>query len=105
MGPKESNQTKHRFYCMHVQRRKLCKCDNYQTLIFPAVLTPPNASIDDLNSSLKTPERIEFENTIEGLPEETEEEQWEQNLRASMSADSIYGDDDQDEDWSDSDLE
>ena len=74
-------------------------------LYFLAVLTPPNSNIDDLNNSLKTPERTIFENTIEGLPEETEEEQWEQNLRASISADTILTDDDGEEDSSDSDLE
>ena len=68
-------------------------------------MTPPNANTDDLTNSLKTPERTIFENTIEGLPEETEEEQWEQNLRASISADSILTDDDGEEDSSDSDLE
>ena len=68
-------------------------------------MTPPNANTEDLTGSLKTPERIEFENTIEGLPEETEEEQWIQNLRASISVDSILNDDDGDEDSSDSDLE
>ena len=75
------------------------------SFIFTIGKTPAIANIDDLNSSLKTPERIEFENTIEGLPEETEEEQWEMNLRASISVDSIIDDNEGEEDWSDSDLE
>lgn len=70
-----------------------------------AMLTSPSTNTEDFNASLKTPERVEFENTIEGLPEETEEEQQKQNLRASISADSILGSYDEDEDSSDSDLE
>ena len=33
----------------------------------------------------RTPERVEFENTFEGLEEESEEEQLEHNMRLSMS--------------------
>ena len=47
----------------------------------------PVSNAEDLVCSLKTPERIEFENTIEGLQEETEEEQWEHNMSMSLSRD------------------
>lgn len=53
----------------------------------PLDLLSPVANIDDLAASLKTPERIEFENTLEGLVEETEEEQYEHNLSMSLSRD------------------
>ncbi|XP_060606794.1 F-actin-monooxygenase MICAL3-like [Ruditapes philippinarum] len=52
----------------------------------PEMLSPVS-NPDDLVSSLKTPERIEFENTIEGLQEETEEEQCEHNMSMSLSRD------------------
>ncbi|XP_053396788.1 F-actin-monooxygenase MICAL3-like isoform X2 [Mercenaria mercenaria] len=73
----------------------------------PEMLSPVS-NTEDLNSSLKTPERIEFENTIEGLQEETEEEQWEHNMSMSLSRggelemEMQY---DEDEDSDDSDLE
>jgi len=50
-------------------------------------LLSPIANIDDLLASASTPERIEFENTLEGLVEETEEEQYEHNLSMSLSRD------------------
>lgn len=53
----------------------------------------------------KTPERIEFENSIDGYQEEeSEEELTEHNLRASLSSDAILMDEDENE-FSDSDLE
>lgn len=67
----------------------------------------PVSDTEDLVGSMKTPERIEFENTIEGLQEETEEEQWEHNMSMSLSRDAVmdadipYIEDDSD----DSDLE
>ncbi|XP_052808865.1 protein-methionine sulfoxide oxidase mical3b-like isoform X2 [Mya arenaria] len=69
----------------------------------PDMLSPVK-NIDDLAESLKTPERVEFE--LEGLEEETEEEQWEHNMSMSLCHDEDLGveDLDQDED-SDSDLE
>ena len=48
----------------------------------------------------KTPERIEFEISFDG-EEETEEEQFEHNLRASMSSDTILDDSDEEDDDSD----
>jgi hypothetical protein len=70
----------------------------------------PVSNPDDLVSSLKTPERIEFENTIEGLQEETEEEQCEHNMSMSLSRDHGQLDmevpyDEEEMDSDDSDLE
>ena len=72
----------------------------------------PVANTDEVMlGSLKTPERIEFENTIEGLPEETEEEQWQHNRSMSLAHDDDYMsapepmEEDDDEDSDDSDLE
>ncbi|KAL3883915.1 hypothetical protein ACJMK2_030141 [Sinanodonta woodiana] len=69
----------------------------------PAPLLPKSLAVPvDLTGSLKTPERIEFENTINGLPEESEEEQTEYNLRSSVSMDSMFMEEEGD---TDSDLE
>jgi len=59
-------------------------------------LLSPVRSSEELVSTVKTPERVEFE--VEGLEEETEEDQWEHNMSMSMCPD------EPDED-SDSDLE
>ncbi|XP_078340922.1 uncharacterized protein LOC111104401 isoform X4 [Crassostrea virginica] len=70
----------------------------------PAPLTPPLAPDRDYVKAKKTPERIEFENSIDGLQEESEEELTEHNLRASMTRDALameFNDDD----LSDSDLD
>ncbi|XP_052087174.1 protein-methionine sulfoxide oxidase mical3b-like isoform X3 [Mytilus californianus] len=69
----------------------------------PSPLTPPLSPPDDEPKPKKTPERIEFENSIDGLQEESEEELTEHNLRASMSSDALLLD--MDDDLSDSDLE
>lgn len=50
-----------------------------------------------------TPERVEFEISFDG-EEESEEEQFEHNLRASLSSTTLL-DDDSDSDLSDSDVE
>lgn len=73
-------------------------------MIFSAPLTPPLSPPDDELKAKKTPERIEFENSIDGLQEESEEELTEHNLRASLSNDALLLDMD-DDDMSDSDLE
>jgi len=73
-------------------------------MIFSAPLTPPLSPPDDELKAKKTPERIEFENSIDGLQEESEEELTEHNLRASLSCDALLLDMD-DDDMSDSDLE
>lgn len=54
-----------------------------------------------------TPERVEFEISFDGQEEESEEEQFEHNLRASLSSDTLLDDDDDESDseLSDSDLE
>lgn len=72
---------------------------------FIAPLTPPLAPDRDYVKPKKTPERIEFENSIDGLPEESEEELTEHNLRASMSRDAMMAEFNDDDDLSDSDLE
>lgn len=67
----------------------------------------PVAPTDEL-AAMKTPERIEFENTLEGLVEETEEEQYEHNLSMSLSRDGeleIEIPQEAEESDSDSDLE
>ncbi|CAC5395899.1 MICAL [Mytilus coruscus] len=69
----------------------------------PSPLTPPLSPPDDEPKPKKTPERIEFENSIDGLQEESEEELTEHNLRASMSSDALLLD--MDDDLSDSDLD
>ncbi|XP_064616529.1 LOW QUALITY PROTEIN: protein-methionine sulfoxide oxidase mical3b-like [Liolophura sinensis] len=53
--------------------------------------------------ALRTPERVEFENSLEG-EEETEEEQTEHNLRSSISCDLLLGEEEGEEE-SDSDDE
>ena len=58
---------------------------------------------DILEKAKKTPERIEFEISFDG-EEETEEEQWDHNLRASMSSDTIRLQQEEEDD-EDSDLE
>ena len=73
-------------------------------MIFSAPLTPPLSPPNDELKPKKTPERIEFENSIDGLQEESEEELTEHNLRASLSSDALLLDMD-DDDMSDSDLE
>jgi hypothetical protein len=73
-------------------------------MIFSAPLTPPLSPPDDELKAKKTPERIEFENSIDGLQEESEEELTEHNLRASLSSHALLLDMD-DDDMSDSDLE
>ncbi|XP_052241674.1 protein-methionine sulfoxide oxidase mical3b-like isoform X3 [Dreissena polymorpha] len=81
-------------------------------LLSPVAITEDNSAL----SALKTPERIEFENTMEGLIEETEEEQYEHNLSMSLArngaleggaGDQGEGDMEEDEemDSDDSDLE
>lgn len=68
----------------------------------------PVSSSEEFGSSLKTPERIEFENTIEGLQVETEEEQCELNMSMSLSRDGDIGMEmafEDEEDSDDSDLE
>lgn len=68
----------------------------------------PVANTEDMLPSLKTPERIDFVNTIEGLPEETEEEQWEHNMSMSLSRDGELDEEmamEDEEDSDDSDLE
>lgn len=76
-----------------------------KTIFFIAPLTPPLAPDRDYVKPKKTPERIEFENSIDGLPEESEEELTEHNLRASMSRDAMMAEFNDDDDLSDSDLE
>ncbi|XP_056015343.1 protein-methionine sulfoxide oxidase mical3b-like isoform X5 [Ostrea edulis] len=70
----------------------------------PAPLTPPLAPNAEYVKAKKTPERIEFENSIDGLPEESEEELTEHNLRASLSRDAML-EEMYEEDLSDSDLD
>ena len=65
----------------------------------------PVENTDALDQSLKTPERIEFENTIEGLPEETEEEQYEHNISMSLTRDEEMELEEQEEDSDDSEIE
>lgn len=77
---------------------------------FTSALLSPVTNTEDLSASLKTPERIEFENTIEGLQEETEEEQWEHNMSMSLSRDGdlkveMLYEEEEEEDSDDSDLE
>lgn len=81
--------------------------EHYQFLesLNTAPLTPPLAPDRDYIKPKKTPERIEFENSIDGLPEESEEELTEHNLRASMSRDAMMAEFNDDDDLSDSDLE
>lgn len=45
----------------------------------------------------KTPERVEFEISFDGQEEESEEEQFEHNMRASMSSDSILDNTDEED--------
>lgn len=54
-----------------------------------------------------TPERVEFEISFDGCEEESEEEQFEHNLRASMSSDTLLDDDysDSESDYSDCEYE
>lgn len=94
---------------MHAIFLTPAKMDNHTTspyfvLCISGPLSPPLNPPDDEPKPKKTPERIEFENSIDGLQEESEEELTEHNLRASMSSDVLleYMDD---EDFSDSDLE
>ncbi|KAL4232988.1 [F-actin]-monooxygenase mical3 [Mactra antiquata] len=74
----------------------------------PEMLSPVSNN-EDILPSLKTPERIDFVNTIEGLPEETEEEQWEHNMSMSLSRDGELNEEleimEDEEDSDDSDLE
>ncbi|KAK3096429.1 hypothetical protein FSP39_000031 [Pinctada imbricata] len=71
----------------------------------PAPLSPPLQPEVDLSKPKRTPERIEFENSIDGMPEvDPEEELLEHNLRASISADGILGNDYEQDDM-DSDSE
>ncbi|XP_041351912.1 F-actin-monooxygenase MICAL3-like isoform X2 [Gigantopelta aegis] len=51
----------------------------------PSPLSPLQVPDDTFDKINKTPERVEFENTFEGLEEESEEEQLEHNMRLSMS--------------------
>lgn len=46
--------------------------------------------------AMRTPERVEFENSLEG-EEETEEEQTEHNLRSSISCDLLLGEEEGEE--------
>ncbi|XP_033740266.1 protein-methionine sulfoxide oxidase mical3b-like isoform X3 [Pecten maximus] len=71
----------------------------------PSPLSPPLMPDADFVKAKKTPERIEFENSIDGLQEEeSEEELTEHNLRASMSSEAILSDEEE-ENMSDSDLD
>ncbi|XP_021365141.1 protein-methionine sulfoxide oxidase mical3b-like isoform X3 [Mizuhopecten yessoensis] len=71
----------------------------------PSPLSPPLMPDSDYIKAKKTPERIEFENSIDGLQEEeSEEELTEHNLRASMSSEAILSDGEE-ENMSDSDLD
>lgn len=73
--------------------------------VFTGPLSPPLMPPDsDFVKPKKTPERVEFENSIDGLEEESEEELTEHNLRSSLSSDLIIRDEEE-ENMSDSDLE
>ncbi|BFZ09664.1 hypothetical protein BsWGS_12701 [Bradybaena similaris] len=67
----------------------------------PLLIIPKDTSEQNEN----TPERIEFEISFDGQEEESEEEQFEHNLRASLSSDTLLDDDDSDSELSDSDME
>lgn len=67
----------------------------------PLLIIPKDTSEQTEN----TPERIEFEISFDGQEEESEEEQFEHNLRASLSSDTLLDDDDSDSELSDSDME
>ncbi|XP_071113643.1 LOW QUALITY PROTEIN: F-actin-monooxygenase MICAL3-like [Haliotis cracherodii] len=69
-----------------------------------SALSPLMVPEDPYEKAKKTPERVEFENTFEGLEEESEEEQFEHNLRASFSSDKLL-DGEEDYDESDTDSE
>nr|KAG5694857.1 hypothetical protein BaRGS_028785 [Batillaria attramentaria] len=66
--------------------------------IIPAPLQVPG---EPKEKAKKTPERIEFEISFDGQEEESEEEQFEHNLRASMSSDTMLDNSDEDEEDSD----
>ncbi|KAK6168962.1 hypothetical protein SNE40_020108 [Patella caerulea] len=77
--------------------------------IIPIIKTPDSIlsplrvkNHDLLAKNSRTPERVEFENTFDGLEEETEEEQIEHNLRASLSSDTLLDDEEYDSSNSDS---
>ncbi|XP_012938607.1 protein-methionine sulfoxide oxidase mical3b [Aplysia californica] len=69
----------------------------------PSHLTPLQVPKDVTDRPKKTPERVEFEISFDGQEEESEEEQFEHNLRASLSSDTLLDDDDDDD--SDSDYD
>ncbi|XP_067675060.1 F-actin-monooxygenase MICAL3-like isoform X3 [Haliotis asinina] len=69
-----------------------------------SALSPLMVPEDPYEKAKKTPERVEFENTFEGLEEESEEEQFEHNLRASFSSDMLL-DGEEEYDESDTDSE
>ncbi|CAL1537118.1 unnamed protein product, partial [Lymnaea stagnalis] len=74
----------------------------------PSQLTPLLISKDRTEQAKNTPERVEFEISFDGCEEESEEEQFEHNLRASMSSDTLLDDEeysDSDSDMSDCDIE
>ena len=83
-------------------------CVRYISSVTPFLtvpLSPPLQPESDYTKAKRTPERIEFENSIDGVPElDPEEELLEHNLRASISADGILDNGD-DLDFSDSDSE
>ena len=68
----------------------------YDCSMISAQITPLKVPDEVFEQAKKTPERVEFENSIEGLPEESEEEQVEHNLRASLSSDALLLDMDED---------
>ena len=80
----------------YVQRRIL-----WRSVIFSSPAAPLQVPDEPLEKAKKTPERIEFEISFDGQEEESEEEQFEHNLRASMSSDAILDNSDEEDDDSD----
>ena len=68
---------------------------------FSSPAAPLQVPDEPLEKAKKTPERIEFEISFDGQEEESEEEQFEHNLRASMSSDAILDNSDEEDDDSD----
>ncbi|CAG5127224.1 unnamed protein product, partial [Candidula unifasciata] len=68
-------------------------------------LTPLLLPKDTSERAENTPERIEFEISFDGQEEESEEEQFEHNLRASLSSDTLLDDEDSDSELSDFDAD
>ena len=80
----------------YIQRRIL-----WRSVIFSSPAAPLQVPDEPLEKAKKTPERIEFEISFDGQEEESEEEQFEHNLRASMSSDAILDNSDEEDDDSD----